>query len=235
VVWHCPGQEYSGLMVLSQSIDAPSTKAPASGVDSLPTKTKWIRERLRSGFIVPVVAACVLAWSASAAFGQSSTYPLGAGDVLQISVFAGGEEQESFTTAVSSSGRITTPLLGEIAIEGMLPVDVSLLLGKKLSAGYYVNPRVIVSVKEYAGKVYVFGEVAKPGVYGIREALTALNACILAGGFSDYAALGRVKVIRQGKDGTDVIKIDLGKVRKGKKPDLVLRPGDRVEVPHRRF
>ena len=90
---------------------------------------------------------------------------------------------------------------------------------------------MIVSVKEYAGKVYVLGEVQRPGVYSVRDGLTALNACILAGGFSDYAALNRVRVIRQ----NNVYKMNLGKVRQGKSPDMVLRPGDRIEIPHRRF
>jgi polysaccharide export outer membrane protein len=169
--------------------------------------------------------------TARAAVADTPNYPIGAGDVLQITTYAGGEEQDSFTSVVSASGKITTPLLGEISIVGLLPSGVSQLLEKRLAAGYYVNPQVIVGVKEYAGKVYVLGEVQRPGAYNVRDGLTALNACILAGGFSDYAALNRVKVIRQ----SNVYKLNLGKVRKGKDPDMVLRPGDRIEVPHRRF
>ncbi len=162
-------------------------------------------------------------------------YPIGVGDLLQITVYAGGEEQENFTVQVASNGNITTPLLGDVAVAGKLPTDAADLLSHRLAAGYYVNPRVIVGVKESAAKVFVLGEVARPGAYSVRDGLTALNACILAGGFSEYAALNRVKVVRQGKDRMDVYKIDLGKVRKGQKPDLVLKPGDRIEVPHRRF
>jgi polysaccharide export outer membrane protein len=187
-----------------------------------------------SGLVVSalVCAGSVISERASAA---ENFYPIGIGDVLQITVYAGGEEQEKFTVEVASDGNIATPLIGEIPVEGKLPTDAAELLAHRLSDGYYVNPRVIIGVKESAAKVFVLGEVARPGAYSVKDGLTALNACILAGGFSDYAALNRVKVVRQGRDRTDVYKIDLGKVRKGEKPDLVLKPGDRIEVPHRRF
>jgi protein involved in polysaccharide export with SLBB domain len=187
-----------------------------------------------SGLVVSVLV-CVGSAISERASAAETFYPIGIGDMLQVSVFAGGEEQENFTSVVSSNGKITTPLLGEVEVGGLLTTEASDLMAKRLSNGYYVNPRVIVSVKESAAKVYVLGEVANPGAYSARDGLTALNVCILAGGFSNYAALNRVKVIRQGKGRTDVYKIDLGKVRDGKTPDLVLKPGDRIEVPHRKF
>ena len=187
-----------------------------------------------SGLVVSalICASSVISESVSA---EGNFYPIGVGDLLQVIVYAGGEEQENFTVEVASDGNIATPLLGAVAMAGKLPTEASELLSHRLADGYYVNPRVIVGVKESAAKVFVIGEVARPGAYSVRDGLTALNACILAGGFSEYAALNRVKVVRQGKDRMDVYKLDLGKVRKGEKPDLVLKPGDRIEVPHRKF
>jgi protein involved in polysaccharide export with SLBB domain len=187
-----------------------------------------------SGLVLSALVcfASVISERANAA---ETFYPIGVGDLLQITIYAGGEVQENFTAEVASDGKIATPLLGAVSVEGKLPTDAAEFLSHRLADGYYVNPRVIVGVKESAAKVFVLGEVARPGAYSVRDGLTALNACILAGGFSEYAALNRVKVVRQGKDRTDVYKIDLGKVRKGQKPDLVLKPGDRIEVPHRRF
>ena len=187
-----------------------------------------------SGLVVSLFV-CLSSVISERAKAAENFYPIGVGDLLQVSVYAGGEEQESFTGLVSSSGMLTTPLLGDVAVEGKLPTEAASVLQKGLGAGYYVNPRVIVSIKESAAKVYVLGEVANPGAYSVRDGLTALNVCILAGGFSNYAALNRVKVVRQGKERTDVYKIDLGKVRSGKVPDLVLKPGDRIEIPHRKF
>lgn len=187
--------------------------------------------------VVAVIAAgFMLAAPVSTATAPTSpTYPVGAGDVLQITFYAGGAEQENFSAEVSGSGKITTPLLGELSVKGLIPDQIAQRLTELLSKGYYVNPQVMVNVKSYAGMVYVIGEVKRPGAYNVRDGLTALNACILAGGFSDYAAPNRVKVIRNSKGDTQVFKIDLRKVQKGKKPDLLLEPGDRIDVPRRHF
>ena len=186
-------------------------------------------------FFAAIMAASVLPGATHATPADSSSYPIGAGDVLEISIYAGGEMPESLTAEVSSSGTITTPLLGELSVAGLTSTELSQRLTELLSQGYYISPRVIVSVKEYGGKVYIIGEVRRPGAYSLGEGLTVLNACILAGGFSEYAAPNRVKVTRLSKGRTQVLKIDLRKVQKGEKPDLVLQPGDRIDVPTRKF
>ena len=80
-------------------------------------------------------------------------------------------------------------------------------------------------------KIYVEGEVNKPGVYDYQEGLTALNACIMAGGFGKFAAPNRTRIIRQDGDQQIIIKIDLVDVKKGRIPDVEIKPGDRIHVP----
>jgi polysaccharide export outer membrane protein len=58
-----------------------------------------------------------------------------------------------------------------------------------------------------------------------------MNACIMAGGFSKFAAPNRTRIIRKQGDIQETIKINLNDVRKGKIPDIELRPGDRIHVP----
>jgi polysaccharide biosynthesis/export protein len=82
-----------------------------------------------------------------------------------------------------------------------------------------------------ASKIYVEGEVKSPGVYTYQEGLTALNACIMAGGFSKFAAPNRTRIIRQNGDKVIIIKIDLIDVRNGKIPDAEIKPGDRILIP----
>ncbi|GBC62231.1 polysaccharide export protein [Desulfonema ishimotonii] len=79
--------------------------------------------------------------------------------------------------------------------------------------------------------IYVEGEVRKPGVYAFQPGLTALNACIVAGGFGKYAAPNRTRIIRKENNRQKIIKINLEKVRDGKTPDVALKPGDRINVP----
>ena len=104
-----------------------------------------------------------------------------------------------------------------------------------LAKDFFVDPQVLVSVKEYGKKVYVVGEVKHPGAYGIQEGLTALNACILAGGFTDYASPARTTVTRLENGIPKTFEINLIKVQEGKDQDLVLQTGDRISVPQRLF
>jgi len=79
--------------------------------------------------------------------------------------------------------------------------------------------------------IYVEGEVKRPGVYSYQPGLTALNACIMAGGFDTFAAPNRTRIIRNTEDGQEIIRIDLNDVKEGKIPDMELEPGDRIHVP----
>ena len=84
-------------------------------------------------------------------------------------------------------------------------------------------------------KIFVEGEVKKPGDYDYRPGLTALNACIIAGGFAQYAAPNRARIIRNQGKKLKIIKIDLDDVRLGKSKDVELKPGDRINIPETYF
>lgn len=84
-------------------------------------------------------------------------------------------------------------------------------------------------------KIYVEGEVKSPGVYDYQPGLTALNACIMAGGFDKFAAPKGTRIIRQNGNDQEVIKINLEDIKKGKIPDIELKPGDRIHVPETWF
>jgi polysaccharide biosynthesis/export protein len=80
-------------------------------------------------------------------------------------------------------------------------------------------------------KIYVSGQVVRPDLYDFQPGLTALSACIRAGGFARYAAPNRTTIVREENGEQKVIKIDLQKVVQGKEPDFALKPGDRIHVP----
>lgn len=84
-------------------------------------------------------------------------------------------------------------------------------------------------------KIYVEGRVKSAGVFEYQPGMTALNACILAGGFSKFAAPNRTIVVRSTPEGQESIKIDLDAVKTGKISDIELQPGDLVHVPHSWF
>lgn len=80
-------------------------------------------------------------------------------------------------------------------------------------------------------KIYVEGEVKKPGVYDYQPGLTALNACLMAGGFDKFAAPNRTRIVRREGNRQVIIKLNLNDVKKGKIADIELKPGDLIHVP----
>ena len=182
-----------------------------------------------------LLLTAVLGLGLATAGRASDPYHLGPGDVLQITVYAGGEKQVDFTGPVSALGTITSPLLGEVKVGGFTTYEVERNLRDVLARDYYVDPQVMVNVKEYGGLVFVMGAVKKPGAYGLQERMTVLGACLLAEGFTDFASPRRVKVTRVVNGQQRTFQVDLVKVREGKKDDLPLMRGDRIDVPRRRF
>jgi polysaccharide export outer membrane protein len=165
----------------------------------------------------------------------ADSYTVGPGDGLQVSIFAGGEKQEDFSVTITEAGMITCPLIGDLPVAGLTVPEVARRMKQKLDGDYYVHPDVIVQVTEYAGKIYVLGEVRHPGVYPIRQGLTALTACGLAGGFTDFAAPGRARLVRLREGKSSRLMIDLNRIGKGRGEDVVLLTGDRLEIPQRWF
>ena len=100
-----------------------------------------------------------------------------------------------------------------------------------LQSGDVVYIPLQASLDIAESKIYVEGEVKSPGVYDYQEGLTALNACIMAGGFSKFAAPNRTRIIRQNGENQIIIKINLNDVKKGKIPDAEIKPGDRIHIP----
>ena len=116
-------------------------------------------------------------------------------------------------------------------------VDLQRLLDKgDMSANLALEPGDVVYIPLQTSrnlaesKIYVEGEVRKPGIYEYQSGITAMNACIMAGGFGEFAAPNRTRIIRQNSD-LKIIKINLNKVKDGKIPDIELKPGDRIHVP----
>ena len=158
------------------------------------------------------------------------------GAVLDIAVYAAGKKELEFTATVAPDSTIMVPLAGTTKVGGLETTKVAQRLQRLFGKDYFVDPQVLVNVKEYGGRVLVSGEVQKPGIYPMGIGLTALSATVLAGGFTDFASAGRAKIVRTMRNGrTEVLKVDLGKVLKGQIPDLVLRDGDRIDVPRRLF
>lgn len=119
-----------------------------------------------------------------------------------------------------------------------IKIDLLKLLDKgdmseniKLESGDTIYIPLGKKLNQTQSQVYVEGKVKKPGVFDYQPGMTALSACIIAGGFDKFSAPNRTKIIRQTEAGIETIDINLDRVQTGKLPDLELQPGDRVHVP----
>jgi polysaccharide export outer membrane protein len=170
---------------------------------------------------------------------------IGAGDILAISIYevgvslfgaarVGGDgfdpsaHGENFpVVTVSREGTIKLPYVGEIAVAGFAPEDVERQIEQKLR-GLSQNPQALVTIREnLSNTVFVAGDVRKPGRLELtlqRERL--LDAIAAAGGAANSSEDTIVRFNR----GSQTLEERLGKIRSGSPDDLVLVPGDRIEL-----
>ena len=140
---------------------------------------------------------------------------------------------------VSPDGVITFPLAGSVKVGGLDVPHAEAALTEQLKK-YLINPQVSVFIKEYGNKIiYVLGEVQRPGSYPIptEARLSVLEAVTLAGGFTQYAAQDRTRIIRKksGKSETLTVEVSAITKRGDKSQDLSLEPNDVVFVPESLF
>jgi polysaccharide export outer membrane protein len=182
--------------------------------------------------------------------GVARNDAIGPGDVLAISIyevgvalFSGGGQRlggEGFdpsarneplaSVRVDADGTIKLPYVGRLAIAGRTPAEVSEMIERGL-AGKSQSPQVLVAVREnISNTVYVSGEVRKPGRTDLtvaRERL--LDVIATAGGTAAAPDDMIVRVTR----GSETIEERLGLVASGTPQNIVLLPGDRIELLRR--
>ncbi|HKQ56939.1 MAG TPA: polysaccharide biosynthesis/export family protein [Candidatus Eisenbacteria bacterium] len=193
------------------------------------------RAAFRASGRLALVMLTGLMFHATGFTAESTAYLVSPGDVLQVTLFAGVEKETEFTTTVSPTGTITCPLIGDYPVAGQATPQIARGMTAALARGYIVNPQVIVAIKEYGGTVSVMGSVKKPGVYPIKQGLTALVACDMAGGFTDFASPKKAHITRTTGGKPRRIEVDIAKIRQGRIQDVVLQSGDRLEIPQRWF
>ena len=189
--------------------------------------------KLKLFFTAIVLIVFIFAINSSSAIAQKSEYKLQPTDVLYITVHEHPDLETK--TRVTADGYITFPLLGEIHVEGLPVQKLEKRLKDLLEKDYLVSAQVLVFIETYHPKqVAVLGEVNKPGKYDLPDEkdMTFLEAIAMAGGFTEDADLGNVKVMRVTKDKEETIRIKVKDItEKGQKDkDIVLEPDDVVVV-----
>lgn len=155
---------------------------------------------------------------------------LGPGDVFEVTVY--GEENLTRTLRVSPEGDVHFPLIDRIHVDGLTTVQIETLIREKLQDGFIREPSVTVFVKEYnSKKVFVLGEVERPGTFPYAAGMNIVEAITLAGGFKASANTNYVVVTRRGAAGDQRIPIPVEKIIEGLATNFGLQPGDIIYVP----
>ena len=170
----------------------------------------------------------------SAPGGAAATpgYQIQPGDVLQISVWR--EEDLKLDVLVRPDGGFTFPLAGDMSALGKTVEDLRKEISDRLIR-YIPDLVVTVAVKEINGnKIYVIGQVNKPGAFVMNPRVDVMQALSIAGGTTPFAKLDDIVVIRRSSE-TNQIKLpfrynDVVKGR-GLEQNVLLVSGDVVVVP----
>ncbi len=171
-------------------------------------------------------------WSFSSS-AQGMEVRLGPGDVLRVGVY-GHPDLSTPTydaphgTRIDPAGFLSLPLVGPIAVGDLTVAEARAAIMEALMR-YVQDPRVDVSVVEHAARrVYVYGEVAKPGAQVLDRPLNVYQALAIAGSFTRTADRSRVVLLRGTPEDLEVLVIDGQAV--DEKGFVLLRPDDLVFV-----
>ena len=180
-----------------------------------------------------LLACCVilaLAW-ATGAMAQDANYTVKPGDLLSVSVWKEPDLQKP--ALVRPDGSFSFPLVGEIDAKGKTVADLNKAMSQKL-AKYISDPVVTVSIQEIKGnKVYVIGQVNKPGEFIMNPSVDVMQALSMAGGMTPFAQVGDIVVLRRTPTGKQSLPFRYNDVVKGRRMDqnIDLQTGDVVVVP----
>jgi polysaccharide biosynthesis/export protein len=168
--------------------------------------------------------------AAAGAAAADARYRVGPEDVLRVSVW--GNEELTLDVVVRPDGMISLPLIQDMQAKGLTTVELAAVIHQELTA-YVKNPQVAVIVLQVnAPKIYILGNVARPGPYLLRGDVSVLQALSLAGGFTEFASKRRIRVVRAdgGKQEVRVISyFDL--LDANSRSNYLLKAGDTVVVP----
>jgi protein involved in polysaccharide export with SLBB domain len=171
--------------------------------------------------------------SAAPAPQPSPDYRIRKGDKLSVK-FLYQPELSDASIVVRPDGKISLPMVEELVADGLTVKELKTAL-EKAYREVLLDPEIIVNLVEFvAPRVFVGGQVTKPGSLELRSVQTLLQAIILAGGFTPEAHRKYVLHARPvGERELKVVAVDVTKLLKtgNNQQEIILQDGDYVFVP----
>jgi polysaccharide export outer membrane protein len=158
-------------------------------------------------------------------------YLIGEDDVLNIDVWK--EPEVSRTVPVRPDGKISLPLLNDVQAAGLTPTQLGMTITERLRK-FITDPQVTVIVTAInSRRVFIIGEVNRPGAFPLFPNMTVLQALSGAGGFTQFANPKGIFVMRTENGKQVKIPFNYKAVIQGERPEqnIFLKPGDTIVVP----
>ena len=159
-------------------------------------------------------------------------YVIGPDDVLLIVFWK--DKDLSAEVTVRPDGKVSLPLLNDIQAQGRTPDELRDAL-KQAAQAFVEDPNPTVMVKEIKSRrVFITGQVEKPGPYPLTGETTVLQLIAMAGGIREFADGSNITIIRKADNGrTEILPFNYRDVlkRKNLTQNVQLKPGDTVVVP----
>jgi len=160
-------------------------------------------------------------------------FTIGPEDVLGILVWK--DQEMSGDVTVRPDGMITLPLIRDVKAAGLTPAELADRIQTAVRE-FVTDASVTVVVRQMnSRKVFITGEVARPGAYPLASSMTVMQLIAIAGGLTEFAEAKSISILRVEAGKTRTFAFHYKNVAKGKKPEqnIVLKPGDTVVVPER--
>ncbi len=158
-------------------------------------------------------------------------YVVGPNDVLDITVWR--EANISRTVPVRPDGKISLPLVNDVQAAGLSPVQLADSLTERLKK-FITEPQVTVIVTQInSQRVYIIGEVARPGAYPLLPGMNILQAISSAGGLAQFANAKKIYLLRNENGTQTKSPFNYKDVVEGRKSEqnVPLKSGDTIVVP----
>lgn len=159
---------------------------------------------------------------------SAEDYILGPGDNLIVVLW--GQVEKEYQLTVDREGKIFIPRLGELIAWGKTLGDFEQQLKKKFSGVYSRFDMTVSLGKIRSIRIYLTGEVRRPGAYTVSSLTSLFNALYLAGGPTDNGSMRDIRLMRNGERvaGADLYKFLL---EGDNSSDIRLESGDAIFVP----
>ena len=185
----------------------------------------------RALLIAWVCISATTGWAADKTEGlPGNNYIIGAGDVLEISVWKNEDLTKLLT--VLPDGKISFPLIGEVMAEGKTLAQFKKELESKISR-YVPDPVLSVVIQQLnSNMIYVIGKVRNPGRFALNSDIRVLQGLALAGGLNAFAEQNKIRIFREEGGKTLIFHFRYDDVSTGKKleQNIWLKRGDIIVV-----